>query len=205
MTVTEREHRALAEDLHDGALQYVLAARFDLEDARDSGDAAAFDRVEQALTESARQLRSQVSELHPAVLEQAGLATALGGLASAAAERGRLRLDLDTSGWPAGLRSPMEPLLYGAARELLANVVKHAQAQQLSVTLAATAGIAELRVADDGVGADADTIAGRVAEGHIGLDSQRVKIEAAGGRLAVRTAAAGGTTVTVQVPVDAIT
>ena len=95
----------------------------------------------------------------------------------------------------------MEPLLYGAARELLANVVKHAQAQQLSVTLAVTAGIAELRVADDGVGADAGTVAGRVAQGHIGLDSQRVKIEAAGGRLAVRTAAGGGTTVTVQVPV----
>ncbi|MFC7656068.1 hypothetical protein ACFQV8_05550 [Pseudonocardia benzenivorans] len=52
--IEERERRVLSEHLHDGALQYVLAARQDLEDARDTGDAGAFDRIEEALLESSR-------------------------------------------------------------------------------------------------------------------------------------------------------
>ena len=61
MTVTDSERRALAENLHDGALQYILAARMDLEDARDLADPTAFDRLDQALTQSSRLLRSTVS------------------------------------------------------------------------------------------------------------------------------------------------
>ena len=72
-----RERRALSEQLHDGALQYVLAARQDLDDARDTGAPEAFDRLEQALVESSRLLRTTVAELHPAVLERAGLPAAL--------------------------------------------------------------------------------------------------------------------------------
>ena len=77
MTVTESERRTLAEDLHDGALQYILAARMDLEDARELADPTAFDRLDQALTQSSQMLRRTVSELHPAVLEQSGLAAAV--------------------------------------------------------------------------------------------------------------------------------
>ena len=98
----ERERRALSEHLHDGALQYVLAARFDLDDARETGDPAAFDRLEQALAESSRLLRSTVAELHPAVLARAGLPSALRDLAAAAAARGGLAVDVDAEGWPHG-------------------------------------------------------------------------------------------------------
>ena len=128
MTVTDSERRTLAENLHDGALQYILAARMDLEDARELADPTAFDRLDQALTQSSRLLRSTVSELHPAVLEQSGLAAAVSQLASTAAERAGLELTLDTDGWPATARTPVDPLLFGTARELLANVVRHAAA-----------------------------------------------------------------------------
>ena len=87
----ERERRALSEHLHDGALQYVLAARFDLDDARETGDPAAFDRLEQALAESTRLLRSTVAELHPAVLARAGLPSALRDLATRGRGAGRPR------------------------------------------------------------------------------------------------------------------
>ena len=65
----ERESRELSERLHDGALQYVLAARLDLDDVRGSGNEEAVDRIERALAESTRMLRSTVSEFNPAVLE----------------------------------------------------------------------------------------------------------------------------------------
>ena len=61
---------------------------------------------------------------------------------------------------------------------------------------------ANLVIADDGVGADPAAVAGRLAQGHIGLDSHRVKIESAGGRFRLETPAAGGTTIRISVPVQ---
>ena len=200
MSVTDSERRTMAENLHDGALQYILAARMDLEDARDLADPQAFDRLDQALTQSSQLLRSTVSELHPAVLAQSGLAVAVGQLARAAADRGGLDLTLDTGDWPTDVRTGSDLLLFGTARELLANVVRHAQASRLTVTLRLHAGTADLVIADDGVGADAATVAARLADGHIGLNSHRVKIESAGGEFQLEMPPGGGTTVRISVP-----
>jgi two-component system NarL family sensor kinase len=112
-----------------------------------------------------------------------------------------LILALDMDGWPAQARTPEDLLLFGVARELLANVVRHASASNLRVELSLDEGRATLLIADDGVGVDPATVAGRLARGHIGLDSQRVKIESAGGRLRLDTPASGGTAVRVVVPV----
>ena len=80
-TLEDRERQTLSEDLHDGALQYVLAARQDLEEARATADPTSFDRVAHALGESSQLLRSTMTQLHSAVLDQAGFLPALRDLA----------------------------------------------------------------------------------------------------------------------------
>lgn len=212
MTVSDTERRVLSENLHDGALQYILAARMDLEDAQQVGDPAAFERLDQALTQSSQLLRSTVSQLHPAVLTQAGLPAALGQLADTAAGRGDLTVTVDSTGWPAAARTKVDLLLFGVARELLANVVKHAGATRVLIRLDLAGDRATLVIADDGRGTDPAVLAGKLASGHIGLDSQRVRIESAGGTLRIGgpsplldswrdgPAAASGTTVTVELP-----
>jgi two-component system NarL family sensor kinase len=197
----ERERRALSEHLHDGALQYVLAARFDLDDARETGEPAAFDRLEQALAESTRLLRSTVAELHPAVLARAGLPSALRDLATAAAARGGLAVTVDAEGWPTGERTEADPLLYRTAAELLNNVVKHAQAASAVVTLELADGTARLVVADDGVGMQENAASGALRRGHIGLASHTLRIDAAGGRFTSAANPPHGTVVTVELPV----
>ena len=197
----ERERQALSENLHDGALQYVLAARFDLDDARETGDPAAFDRLEQALAESTRLLRSTVAELHPAVLARAGLPSALRDLAATAAARGGLAVTVDAEGWPAGERTNADPLLYRTAAELLNNVVKHAQAASAVVTLELADGTARLVVADAGVGMPENAAAGALRRGHIGLASHTLRIDAAGGRFTSAANPPHGTVVTVELPV----
>ena len=197
----ERERRALSEHLHDGALQYVLAARFDLDDARETGDPAAFDRLEHALAESSRLLRSTVAELHPAVLARAGLPSALRDLATAAAARGGLTIDVDAVGWPSGERTAVDALLYRTAGELLNNVVKHAQATAATVTVELDDGVARLVVADDGVGMPAGVATGALRRGHIGLASHTLRIDAAGGRFTTAANTPHGTVVTVELPV----
>lgn len=200
--IETRERADLAEQLHDGALQYLLAARQDLDDARQAGDPASFDRVEQALVESARLLRSTVTELHPAVLDQAGLARALHSLADGFAERGRLAIAVDVDGWP-DQPTPDDAILYSAARELLANVVKHSGARTATLGLHRREdGTAELVVSDDGCGIADGQLERQLADGHIGLASHRARITAAGGQLTVASRDAGGTSVTVRLGVS---
>ena len=88
------------------------------------------------MLESSRLLRSTVAELHPAVLERAGLPAAVRDLVASAAARGGFTADLDLDGWPADHRTPVDGLLYRTARELLGNVVKHARATHVAVDLA---------------------------------------------------------------------
>jgi two-component system NarL family sensor kinase len=197
--IEERERRALSEALHDGALQYVLAARQDLEDARDTGDAESFERIEEALLESSRLLRTTVSQLHPAVLDRAGLEAALGDLVRTAAGRAGFDGEVSTVGWPGG-RTPIDGLLYRTARELVGNAATHAKASTLRLSLTRDGDRARLVVADDGVGLPADAMTSSLRRGHIGLASHRVRIEAAGGTFAAVGNEPSGTVVTVELP-----
>jgi two-component system NarL family sensor kinase len=198
----QRERSSLSEHLHDGALQYVLAARMDLEEARDSGDPEAFDRLDRALTETSRLLRSTVAELHPAVLAKAGLPAAVRELAATAGARGGFTAEGRADGWPADLRTTADPLLHRTARELLANVAEHAHARTAHVTLSFADGCARMVVADDGTGIGPD--AADPGGGHIGLASHAVRIEAAGGRLRIGPGPDSGTVVAVDVPADPV-
>ena len=200
MSTEERERRALAERLHDGALQYLLGARHDLEDARERADPEAFTRLEFALTESSRLLRFTVAELHPAVLEHAGLARALRQLAESAATGGRLAVAVHIDAWGDELQTPIDGLLYGAARELLSNVVKHADASSATITLSHERDNARLVIADDGSGIDAAAAERSLGRGHIGLAAQKARIEAAGGTLTLSNADGSGTIALVELP-----
>jgi two-component system, NarL family, sensor kinase len=198
--VESRARGALAEELHDGALQYLLAARQDVDDAR-RGDATSLDRVEFALRESAALLRAKVSQLHPAVLEQAGLLHALRELVRITAERSELDIELVAEGLDESTRSSADYLLYSAASELLTNVTKHAHAHTVKVALRRGDAHIRLTVADDGTGIDESTLAQRLAEGHVGVSSQRVRVMAAGGSFDLRRGERG-TVGEVELPLE---
>lgn len=193
----QRERRALAEALHDEALQNLLSARHELDEAGEALPHPALTRADAALRDTVAQLREAVFELHPYVLEQAGLEAALRSVAQQAASRGGLELKLDLRYSRA---HPREQLVFSAARELLRNVVRHGHARQLAVRLGETDGALELVVEDDGRGFPPERLAQRLAEGHVGLASQRVRIEAAGGRMDVTSAPGKGTRVEILLP-----
>lgn len=199
--IEERERRDLAEHLHDGALQYVLGARQELNAARDGTDPDALGRVDTALREASRLLRSTLGELHPAVLEQGGLAAAVTDLAASVEQRSPLTISVDTVGWPSDLRTTSDPMLFATARELLTNVVKHADAHAVELSVEFDDGTARVVVVDDGRGVDESALDRRVAEGHIGLVSRRVRLEQQGGSLTVTRRPGGGTAAIAEVPV----
>ncbi|MCF3940822.1 sensor histidine kinase [Gordonia tangerina] len=205
MQIEQRERRDLAEHLHDGALQYVLGARQELASLGEGPyDAESIARIDGALRSAAQLLRSTLGELHPAVLDQAGLAVALADLARSVEQRSTLTIAVDAVGWPDDLRSPADPLLFATARELLTNVVKHAGATRVDLTVEIDDGRGRLVVLDDGVGIDEAALSDRVAGGHIGLASRRVRLGGQGGSLTVRRHPDGGTVAIAEVPMSEV-
>lgn len=195
----ERERRLLAEHLHDGPLQNVLAARMDIDEARERHADPALEGADAILMETVTQLRATVTTLNPQVLEHLGLAAALRELVDQSARRGGFatEVDIDAVGRPTE-----QSLLYSTARELLTNIVKHAEAETVRVSLAPCGRRLELRVTDDGVGFDRAQLPGRIAEGHIGLASHVLRIESVGGTWEMESAPGKGTTTIVRVPRD---
>lgn len=193
----QRERKILAEALHDNAIQNLLSARHDVQEAGDDLAHPALDRADDALTRTVGQLRDAVFELHPYVLEEAGLEAALRSVAQQAASRGGFELHLDLH-YQNG--HPREQLVFSAAREFLANVVRHANAKNVTVRLAEHQNELELVVEDDGRGFAPEWLIQRLADGHVGLASQRVRIESAGGTMDVASVPDEGTRVKVHVP-----
>jgi two-component system NarL family sensor kinase len=95
----------------------------------------------------------------------------------------------------------VDRLLFSVTRELITNVSKHAHARAVTVTLHDEGGARVVTVRDDGSGFDPSVLGTRLSEGHIGLASQRVRLETSGGTLEVARAPGGGTLAIARVPV----
>jgi two-component system NarL family sensor kinase len=197
LTAEERERQALAESLHDHAVQNLLSIRHELEEASERQGCAALDRADAMLMETVGELRETVATLHPYVLEEAGIAASLRVAAEWAARRGGFAASIDVDADQVG---PNDRLLIGAARELLANAAAHAAARRVTVRLSHIKGETRLVVSDDGAGFDPDGVSKHLAEGHIGLASQRLRVESAGGEMDIVSAPGEGSTIVIRLP-----
>ena len=192
-----RERRALAERLHNDAVQTLLVARHELQEAARTNAHPALARAEAAIDSTTAELRLAIFQLHPEVLEQIGLEAALRTFGEQVARRAGFRFALAAE-YQAG--HPHEPLLLATARELLGNVAQHAAATLVQVRVHRVGAELVLEVADDGGGFDPSALAVRLTEGHIGLASQRARVESVGGRLRVTSKPGSGTLVSVHIP-----
>ncbi|MDX1885247.1 sensor histidine kinase [Mycolicibacterium sp. 120270] len=202
MQADERRNREVAEHLHDGPLQTLLAARLELDEARERNPDPALDMVYEALQETATGLRSTVTELHPQVLAQLGLTPALREMVKQFETRTQVTVeaDLEDVGKPES-----QQLLHRAARELLTNVGKHAGATEVRVGLHRRADRIVLTIADDGTGFDPGVVGQSVADGHIGLGSLLARFDSMGGAMDIESRPGGGTVVTVTSPPEPLT
>jgi signal transduction histidine kinase len=111
-------------------------------------------------------------------------------------------VEYEESGEPAPLSGDQKILLFRCARELMVNVVKHAEATQIILSLDYEPDKVTVRVEDDGLGFDAvEALSRAPSEGaHFGLFSIRERLAAYGGSLDIRSGE--GTVATVFIPLD---
>jgi two-component system NarL family sensor kinase len=197
LTAEQRERRRLAELLHDESVQTLSLAHQELGDYHRTGREDAFERARAAIDEAMAQLRGEIFELHPYVLDHAGLLAALNAMADRSAQRMGAEVTVAVEPEATGRH---DELIVVLARELLNNAVKHSRAEHVEVTVAADAEWIELTVRDDGRGFDPARRAAALLDGHIGLASSEQRVVAAGGTVVVTSAPGAGTTVRVTLP-----
>lgn len=198
MGAEQRERRDLADALHDGPVQALALARIRLATARAAGTPG-LDSACEAISEASGQLRATISDLHPYVLEAAGLAVALEGVAARTVAAGGPHPTVTVDQEAAGYR---DGLVFAVARELLANVAKHASAAHVDVEVARTPEGIRLVVADDGRGMSPEARSAAVRDGHIGLASCEKRLEAVGGTLSVGSKEGVGTWIEATIPLQ---
>jgi signal transduction histidine kinase len=184
----------LAQDLHDGAQQRIVAAVIRLQLAQQKWDSDPLearrqldDGVESVMA-GLQALRELAGGIHPPVLAERGLEAAVEALAATSPLP--VALDLAGARYPAG----MEASLYFLVCEALTNVAKHAAATTVAVRIGATAGVLAIDIVDDGVGGvDADRAGS-------GMQGMRDRVGALTGTLTVTSSRGGGTALHAEIP-----
>lgn len=207
LAASDRERARIAADLHDGIVQGLSGTSFSLSAAacgvggRDRPAAAAMSAAAADLRGWVRELRSLVVTITPPALHAQGLATSLTDLVATLELRGmQAHVDVrDTE----DLDETTETLLYRAAQEAIRNVVRHAAASNVSLTVQHDGhGALVLRVRDDGRGIDRGDRSAR-RRGSVGLDLLANLISAHGGSLDVSGRPGEGTELVVRLPTAA--
>lgn len=194
----EEERRSLRRELHDDLGAMLTGVALGVDAARNrstAGSPAAeqLDRVRVVVSAAVADLRRIIDGLRPPALDELGLVEAIRHRTLPLSDDGP-RLDVEAEPLPT-LPPAVEVACYHVAVEAVHNAVRHADARQVTVTLAAGKGRLDLTVADDGHG-----MAAGVAGGE-GLQTMRQRVEEIGGHLDVATGP-GGTTVSAALPID---
>jgi len=207
---TERgleERRRIARDLHDSVSQALFSSVLHTRVAQrvlaeEGGDLS--DRLGRALATVGDLTKRAQTEMRKFIFEwgpdgiEAGLVTALTRHVSSLPDDAALNVAVDGPEERMPLTRTTETQLYGIGREALANVVRHADASEARIRIAAGATRVIVEIQDDGRGFDPDS----VQAGHFGLESMRGRAEEIGAELEISSAPGRGTVVRVELPVD---
>jgi signal transduction histidine kinase len=196
----ELERQRLARELHDEtgqALTSILLGLKPLEDALAGHPAqAALAGLREQVVSALQDVRRLAVELRPAVLDDYGLVPALERLTDGFAEQSDIRVDFHSALGELRLPSEIETTLYRVVQEALTNIVKHAGAHNVSVSVSRRASTVAAVIEDDGAGFDPRT----VREEAVGLLGMRERLSFVDGRLAIESRPGSGTTIVAEVP-----
>lgn len=203
--VEERERRTIAAHLHDQLGAVLSMAKVKLASLRQGAEgtpfAPALEEVHALVGDAVQETRSLTWELSPPILYQLGLEAALEWLGESVEQRHGVAFRFEKEGNPRDLEEERRFLVFSAVRELLLNVVKHADAGGVSLRLRWREGVVEATVDDDGIGFDVLGAAALPdARRSFGLFSIQERFDDLGGSVSIRSSPGEGTSVTLVLP-----
>jgi len=197
VAAADETRRRIERDLHDGTQQRLVSLGLELQAARaivppQFGELEAeLSLVAEGLILVSDELREIARGIHPAILSEGGLGPAIRALC----RRSAIPVELDLRG-DRRLPEPIEVAAYYVVSEGLTNAAKHANPSSVKVSLDTHATTLQLAIRDDGIGG-ADPSDG---SGLVGLKD---RVEALGGTFRVTSPAGTGTSLLINVPLEA--
>jgi PAS domain S-box-containing protein len=212
LVVQDQERRRLGRDLHDSVAQYLAGVTMNLallEQWVAELPAAARAALAQSLRlaeESLREVRTISYLLHPPLLDEVGLASAVGWYVDGFVQRSGIRVDVQVSPTLARLPQDVELALFRIVQEGLTNVHRHSRSPTAHIEILQQRDTVILRITDQGTGMPVTTLSNegelRVGLG-VGIAGMRERLRQLGGQLRISSSEAG-TTVIATLPIAVV-
>jgi signal transduction histidine kinase len=193
-----RERNRMSRELHDTVVHTLSGLSVQLETTKAYLDIQP-DTARQLVDQSLEATRSGLQETRRALkalraspLDDLGLVKAIQTMTDTAAQRGRFVVELSLPEHDLILSPDVEQCLYRVAQETVENIVRHANARHVRVSVSVKEREIELLIQDDGVGFHPDQ---GHQPGHFGLDGMRERARLAGGNLTIISIPGSGTTI----------
>jgi len=188
MTMQDEERRRIAREIHDGLGQELAAAKMILDGiiAKDSSPSIRQASLEtsQLIDRAIQQVRTISHLLHPPLLDEVGLVSALRWFLEGLSERSGINVVLDVQPAELGrLRSELETAIFRIVQEALTNMFRHSGARNGSVTLIGKDDAIAVTVRDDGKGIEEPVIQLRPESVGVGIGGMRQRVTELGGTL----------------------
>jgi PAS domain S-box-containing protein len=202
----ERLRRKIATDVHDHISQNLAISKLKIESLSRSDNSSeltkALGEIRDLIAQAVESTRSLTFELSPPILYELGLGPAIQWLLIQARQQHGLSTEFTDDEHPKPLNDDIRVLLFQAVRELLVNIVKHAKASSVKVSMKKVDNQIRVSVKDDGVGFDVAQVysQGRMTGG-FGLFNIRERLNHIGGHLDISSKAGKGTRVTLMAPI----
>lgn len=200
MTAQEDERRRIARDLHDDLNQKLAYLSMDLarlvKREQTNGIGVELNSLHRRAAEAADFVRSLSHQLHPAVLEDLGLESALEDFCQEFQDRSGIQTSLECNDLHERIKPQLASCVYHVVAECLRNVAKHARAASVCVRLGTEASILRVDVIDDGIGFTEQ----RGKTSGIGIVAMRERLHLLKGNIDLQSAEPHGTRVSVTVP-----
>src|SRR5579864_6929832 len=204
MTMQDEERRRIAREIHDGLGQELAAAKMILDGilAKDSSPymKQASADASQLVDRAIQQVRTISHLLHPPLLDEVGLVSALRWYLEGLTERSgiEIRLEVDPPDL-SRLKPELETAIFRIIQEALTNMFRHSGAHNGSISLAERNGSIKVTVRDDGKGIEEQVIQLRPDSLGVGIGGMRQRVTELGGSLRLANANPG-TIVEVVIP-----
>jgi signal transduction histidine kinase len=198
----EKERQRLSREIHDGIGQSLIALKLRLESLIYMNGP----EVKQNMLNLRDQFDGTIDEIRrisnnlmPSVLEVFGITTALKNLCRETEEHAGLKVTFEASGELETMNTRAKTYLYRIAQEAFNNIIKHADAKEVGISLASSGDIVTFIIRDDGKGFNAGDPA---VENGNGLHNMRNRVGLMQGTLDILSSPGKGTTITIYVPVN---
>jgi signal transduction histidine kinase len=187
MSAQDQERRRIARDLHDGLGQELAVAKMVLDKTLLQGPPQPQEACAQAsiiIDRAIQQVRTMSHLLHPPLLDEVGLLSALAWYTEGLTKRSGIEtfLDVQPPDFPR-LAPEVETAVFRIVQEALTNVFRHAEARKVSISLHQKDGLIAVSVLDDGRGIDAKIAELRPEKVGVGIGGMKQRAKEFGGEL----------------------